>query len=154
MSIEERFWEKVKKTPTCWLWTGALNKGHGVFQDQKQIYAHRFAYELLRDSIPAGLQLDHLCRNRACVNPDHLEAVSCRTNLLRGKTLASLNANKQFCKNGHPFDETNTYVRPNGEGRTCISCRRTAKKRHYERHYARLREEARRRMRLLRKAKE
>jgi hypothetical protein len=73
---EQRFWAKVEKTDSCWLWTAALSKGYGIFRVQpRTVRAHRLAYELLVGPIPDGHDLDHLCRNRACVNPAHLEPV-------------------------------------------------------------------------------
>ena len=81
-----RFWSKVEKTPTCWLWRGGLH-GHGYGQvrwDGRRQKAHRVSYQMFNGPIPDGLELDHLCRTRACVRPDHLEAVTHRTNCLRG----------------------------------------------------------------------
>jgi hypothetical protein len=77
------FWAKVQKLQNgCWLWLGSCNKRYGYFKTR--IQAHRYAYELMIGPVPDGLELDHLCRNRYCVNPSHLEAVSHRTNVLRG----------------------------------------------------------------------
>lgn len=70
---EESFWVKVTKTATCWLWTASKVNGYGQFRGHR---SHRWAYEKAHGSIPEGMTLDHLCRNRACVNPDHMELVS------------------------------------------------------------------------------
>jgi hypothetical protein len=85
-----RFWPKVNKTNTCWLWTGGDNGlGYGKFwSGERMVYAHRFAWELLRGPIPDGDVLDHDnpqygCSNRSCVNPDHLEVVPQRRNIER-----------------------------------------------------------------------
>jgi hypothetical protein len=87
------------------------------------VLAHRMAYELARDPIPAGLVIDHLCRNKRCVNPSHLEAVEQRVNLLRGET----NSAKTHCINGHEFTPDNTYM---WQGkRSCRACRRDSGKR-------------------------
>jgi hypothetical protein len=82
-TIEKRFWSKVDKTPTCWLWTaGKFTQGYGNFTvSGKSVKAHRFAYELLRGAIPDGLDLDHKCRNRACVNPAHLRPATRKQNM-------------------------------------------------------------------------
>lgn len=85
MPRKERFWSKVEKTETCWNWTGCvLKSGHGqTWFNGKQIYAHRYFYELLVGKIPEGLVIDHLCENKRCVNPEHLEPVSDSENLIR-----------------------------------------------------------------------
>jgi hypothetical protein len=113
----ERFWRKVEKTETCWNWLGALNDaGYGrIGYNAKVGYAHRFAYELLVGPIPEGLTIDHLCRNRRCVNPDHLEPVTQGDNVRRRPF-------KTECKHGHAYDEKNTYVLTNGRP-ACRKCR-------------------------------
>ena len=130
LPLVERFWAKVNKTDTCWLWTATRNRaGYGkFFVDGKNRQSHRYAYELLTGPIPVGLQLDHLCRVRHCVNPDHLEPVTCRENLLRGDTFQARNAAKTECPQGHPYDEVNTYRRPNRPlERFCWTCLRANK---------------------------
>jgi hypothetical protein len=139
MTLEEYFWSKVdgRGDAGCWNWSGPLNAyGYGVIRrvcglDRGQM-AHRFAYELLRDPIPEGLTLDHLCRNRACVNPGHLEPVTNKENILRGIAPPAINAAKTHCIHGHPFTEDNTYREPkNPDGRVCRACirERSARKR-------------------------
>lgn len=118
----ERFWAKVDKSGECWLWTGCLNRdGYGHISDGS--LAHRFSYEIHVGPIPDGLTIDHLCRSRACVNPDHLEPVTLRTNILRGTSPSAVNAVKTHCKNGHPFDSANTRILPEG-WRRCRLCER------------------------------
>src|SRR5437867_3034751 len=104
--IEERFWSNVQKTATCWLWQGNIGlNGYGTMSINYKIhYAHRLAYELSKGQIPNGHQLDHLCRNRICVNPKHLESVTFSENLRRSPIT---NANKQFCKRGHALISEN-----------------------------------------------
>lgn len=122
---EERFWGKVDRRgpDDCWEWAGFVDGGgYGKFRFAgKSVRAHRFIYEKEVGPIPEGLDLDHLCRNRACVNPAHLEAVDRRTNLLRGVGQSAVNARKTHCVHGHPFDGDNIYILPNG-WRRCRTC--------------------------------
>lgn len=109
----------------CWFWTGghksegyaAFSFGHG-----RTSGAHRWSYEFFNGTIPAGLVIDHLCRNRGCVNPMHLEAVTDRVNTLRGANQVAANAAKTHCVHGHAFDAENT--RRTRRGRVCRSCER------------------------------
>jgi hypothetical protein len=81
----ERFWRKVDKTSSCWLWTGATTKDYGVFWDSvRLVYAHRWSFEAAGGVIPDGLVIDHLCRTPRCVNPAHLEPVTRAENTERG----------------------------------------------------------------------
>lgn len=83
---------------------------------------HRVAYKEFVGPIADEVVLDHLCRNRACVNVAHLEPTTDRVNILRGDTIAARNAAKTHCPQGHPYDEVNTYVRRDGKGRECKAC--------------------------------
>lgn len=122
-----RFIRMTRPEGNCVVWTGRKDFGYGGFtpSKNKRFRAHRWAYEMFRGPIPTGLVLDHLCRNPACVDPWHLEAVTQLVNRERGLPIASaLNALKTHCIKGHPFDEANTIQRKNRVGRTCRLCRR------------------------------
>lgn len=123
--LPDRFWEKVYPEPNtcCWLWGAATNeKGYGKYSIKgRSVIAHRTSYAELVGPIPSGLQLDHLCRQRCCVYPLHLEPVTQIENLLRG--LVNQNVGKTSCKRGHPLDEENTYSYVNKSGRTQRQCK-------------------------------
>ncbi len=126
----ERFWSKVEQIPfhECWEWSGSHNHmGYAKFQYMwAEIRAARFAYELLVGPIPPGLHIDHLCRNRGCVRPDHMEPVSNRENVLRGVGPSAINAAKTHCVHGHPFSAENTRItlRRGIPRRACRTCTR------------------------------
>lgn len=107
----------------CIEFTGVLDRhGYGrTARDGRTVGAHRAAYELVHGPVAQDLDLDHLCRNRACVNPAHLEPVSRQENLLRGDTIPAAYARRTHCKHGHLYDEANTRVDERG-GRRCRAC--------------------------------
>lgn len=130
---EDRFFAMVQKTESCWIYTGAKQQGgYGTFgigtrkANKKSVLAHRFSYELAIGPLPpksSGMQLDHICRNRVCVNPSHLQLVAARVNTLRSPIApASVNARKTHCKHGHPLEGVNLTVLANGD-RSCRTCR-------------------------------
>lgn len=135
LSTEERFWSRVDASGDCWEWTGGQQSGYGYFSaGGKKVRVHRFAWVVLVGPLDDDETLDHLCRNRSCVSPAHLEPVSAAVNVKRGWGFVGVNVRLSACRQGHPFDEANTYLK---DGR---------------RHCRRCRVESNRRIRLARKA--
>lgn len=120
----QRFWRQVDKTDLCWLWTGNVtHQGYGEFYLAGSTHrAHRISWVLAGNSLTPGLVIDHICRVRECVNPDHLREVTHRENTLAGIGPTAINARKVRCKAGHEFDEENTYQRLGW--RICRTCKR------------------------------
>jgi HNH endonuclease len=133
-TFDERFWMKVDKNGPipdyaphlgpCWIWTASLEGGgYGAIGDgKKKKRAHRYSYEQLVGDIPDGLELDHLCRVRNCVRPDHLEPVTRRENVMRGISPIAENPSKTQCPEGHPYGGKNLIELSTG-GRRCRTCR-------------------------------
>jgi hypothetical protein len=120
----------------CWLWRGQLNgSGYGrtTYGRSHEQLAHRLAYRLWVGEIPAGYTIDHLCRNRACVNPVHLEPVTNKENILRGEGVAARRARQTHCKRGHEFTPENTRTTAKGS-RVCRTCQREARRQWYLEH--------------------
>lgn len=122
---------KVEKSGSCWRWTGALDAyGYGVFwKDKKLLRAHRWSFAQKHGPIPDGKVLDHLCRHRWCVNPDHVEPTGNIENFRRGWGYRLLNGMTNECIHGHEYTPENTYVRPSTghwQCRTCIRARKRA----------------------------
>lgn len=133
-SLIERMELRVERVPFtgCWLWTGSVTaRGYGLFKTDRQHQAHRVSYEAFKGPIPQGLHIDHLCRVHCCVNPDHLEAVTCKENIRRGLTGETAKINqlgKTHCKHGHERTDKNTYVTNRGTKccRVCILAKQRA----------------------------
>ncbi|MFB8122066.1 HNH endonuclease signature motif containing protein [Streptomyces bacillaris] len=104
----------------CWIWQGSTNGTYGRLGPG---LAHRVSYEIAKGQIPSGLDIDHLCRRPLCINPDHLEAVTRRVNLLRSTNFTALEAAQTDCITGHPLSGPNLYMDPRGR-RQCRECRR------------------------------
>lgn len=124
--LVERFWTKVEKRgpDECWEWKAGKGNGYGSIRATghgPSLLAHRISYELLVGPIPEGLVIDHLCRNRGCVNPTHLEPVTMVENVMRGESPYARAARQTECIHGHPFTPENTYVTKRG-GRHCLEC--------------------------------
>lgn len=133
--LPERFWDKVEPEPNtgCWLWSGAADLGgYGMFAYPRHSpvvsrKAHRVAYLALVGEIPGGLVLDHLCRVRCCVNPEHLRTATQRQNILSGSGACAVHAKKDSCTNcGAPFTY---YISPTGKTqRRCVPCKNAAQR--------------------------
>ena len=109
----------------CWLWQGnRFGNGYAMMTvRRRKALVHRLAYQAAKGPIPDGLQVDHLCRVRHCINPDHMEAVTSRVNTLRGIGPTAVNARRTRCIHGHPLSGDNLYVEPSGR-RRCRACDR------------------------------
>lgn len=119
----------------CWEWGAAKTGGYGVVQWNGRIRrAHRVVYELLRGPISDGLETDHLCRNRACVNPDHIEPVPQKVNNARSESASAKHARQTHCKRGHPFSSDNTYIAKRERGKQERFCRECCRERDRQRY--------------------
>lgn len=134
---EARFWSYVVPEPNtgCWLWSGCLDdSGYGRWSQggETNTVVHRWSYEHHVGPIPDGLEADHLCRVRSCVNPSHLEPVTKYENMVRGESFAARHARKTHCPKGHPYSGENLKVNAAGS-RVCRECRNEINRRYRER---------------------
>lgn len=139
-TTETRFWAKVDVGHPlgCWIWTSTLDRyGYGkFFSGGATLKAHRVAYQFLLGPIPGGLDIDHRCRVRNCVNPDHLEPVTRRENALRSPiSIVAINSSKTHCSQGHRYTPENTYIyeADSYTQRNCRACNRAAARRYQAR---------------------
>lgn len=143
-TTEQRLWEKVIKTDTCWLWTGGVQgDGYGTFRersgaDKGVVLAHRFVYEFLVGPIPQGEELHHICENKRCVRPldGHVSPVTRQEHRALDKSYlvgSDFNRKKTHCPRGHAYDEENTHItiRQDGRHRGCRACGREKKREQY-----------------------
>ena len=137
-TVRERFEEKYVPEPNsgCWLWIANTSpQGYGLLSHpitRKNIPAHRVSYELYKNIIPEGLEIDHLCRVRCCVNPNHLEAVTHKENSRRGICAETHRKNsllRTHCKKGHPYSVENLFFNSTTGARGCLACRKINEKR-------------------------
>lgn len=127
-AFKQRLAKVIVDDNGCWLWRSRMGaNGYGIEKSHltgKHTTAHRAIYEYFVGPIPDGLELDHLCRVRHCVNPSHMEPVTHAENNRRGESVTAINAAKTECIRGHSFNEANTYVNPGSGSRGCRICRR------------------------------
>jgi hypothetical protein len=134
----DRLWSKVRKDLYCWEWTAGKNSwGYGYISIHNRMRrVHRIIWEDKNGPVPDGLELDHLCRNRGCCNPEHLEPVTRQENLRRGNRGGNGYEKKTHCPQGHEYTPENTYIRDKRSGRQCRECLHlravSAKKREYD----------------------
>jgi hypothetical protein len=119
----ERFHRCYTVSKGCWEWSRPTDKGYGRFWIKgKNGLAHRIAYEIAYGPIPNDLHIDHLCRNRSCVRPDHLEPVTLAENVLRGYGISAQNKRKSHCLRGHELAADNLWINPKTKSRSCKAC--------------------------------
>ncbi len=140
--IKERLLDLIDKDRDCWVWTGSTNHaGYGRLttgsrtdNTRRTRSAHRVSYEVFKGEIPDGLTIDHLCRNRKCINPEHLEAVTIKENIHRGNPLWKQESARTHCPKGHEYTEDNIYryaTKHGGFCRNCKTCMKARTKRRY-----------------------
>lgn len=139
-TVRERLLRLIDKDRDCWVWTGSVSKaGYGRIcisdnGSKRTRSAHRVSYETFKGEIPEGLTIDHLCKNRKCINPNHLEAVTIKENVHRGNPLWKQQMARTHCPKGHEYTEDNIYRYTTKHGGTCRNCKTCMKARTRERY--------------------
>lgn len=138
-TVKERLLKLIDKNRDCWVWAGSVSQqGYGRLTisnngKKRTRAAHRVSYETFIGDIPEGLTIDHLCRNRKCINPDHLEAVTIGENVRRGNPLWKQEMARTHCPYGHEYSEDNTYRYKTRHGGICRNCKTCMKARSVQR---------------------
>lgn len=129
-----RWYKSYERTKNCWVWTEVIgSNGYGRFwADGKLWLAHRFAFTLSGRLIPDGLVIDHICRNRMCVNPEHLRTLTSKENTLIGEGITAKRLRSPVCAKGHPWKPETTRINPKTYGRQCEICRSEGHKKYLE----------------------
>jgi hypothetical protein len=129
--LERLFSRTIRGPGGCWLWTGGKSDGYAMLRVQgRMVRLHRTVYEQLVGPVPSGLEIDHLCRVRCCLNPEHMEPVAKRVNILRGEGACAVHARKVTCVRGHPLSGENLEIE-GGKFRRCKQCRRDGQMRRW-----------------------
>ena len=132
-ALPDRFWRRVVHEESCWVWQTPTEEGYGRFQWRWiRKRSHVWTWESANGPTPHGMVLDHICRNRSCVNPEHLRAVTPRENTMADGSLAiaKTHAAKTHCPHGHPYSPENTRIdKGKRRCRTCLNAARRAKRR-------------------------
>jgi hypothetical protein len=132
MRALERIQGRSVEVNGCWEWRGGVgDRGYGLIRlgrvqtgTRSTFRVHRVAYQVMVTELPQDLELDHLCRNHRCWNPEHLDPVPHRENVLRGESPSAYHAKATHCPQGHPYSEANTYLIPSSGARVCRTCKR------------------------------
>ncbi len=145
-SIRQRILKNSVPEPNtgCWLWLGDSVKGgygRSAVKGRKWL-VHRLSYRVFIGEIPDGLTIDHKCKMTCCCNPQHLEAVTMRENVMRGTSISKINAEKTFCSRGHEYTEENTYYYKDGRRECCI-CMDARNKEYYKNNKEEIKERSR-----------
>jgi len=137
--LPKKFWDKcgIDSATECWSWTASKVRGYGQFHlSGGNVLAHRHAYESLVAQVPRVMTCDHLCRNRACCNPSHIDIVTNKENVLRGESFSAKNARKTHCILGHPLSGDNLLLNVRKSGstdRVCRTCKNVTARNGYHR---------------------